>query len=145
MEFFSHAHACMRDNDLQRYVRIDKLPEWCALIDRVLSSKGDKGEIHCLWGERRVHREMIRKGVRFTFPTCPDAMQWTLTEDHARKGWVVVHCTTNRSEHDADYVASVEQFLAAWKEGLEGWAERMRKQNETSAAGECSPTFSGFG
>lgn len=136
MEFVAKASALMRDADLQRYVRIDNLSDWCAAIDRVSGVQGERGEIDCLWGHFRVHREMIRDGVRFTLPTCPNALQWTVTA--GSRGEVVVHLTINREEQDADALDSYRQFVAEWKSGIE--AGRGRPQ-PGKVAGHCAPCY----
>ena len=68
MECFVEARVSLRESDLQRQLRIETLPQWCDAIDEVLSCKGDKGRIRCVFGEQLVHREMIGSGVRFTLP-----------------------------------------------------------------------------
>ena len=144
MEFQARAAVFLRDSDLQRQLRIETLPLWCDSIDKVLSQQGDKGEIYCIWGAFRIHREMICDGVRFTLPTCPNALQWTVTADPRRHD-VLVHCTINKDEHDEDFIASIEQFVADWKAGLEAGPERLRAAREGKRVGECTPTYGGFG
>ena len=120
MEFFASAPVRLRAEDLQRHLRIDNLPQWCASIDKVLSHEGDRGDIYCTWGEMRIRRDVIRDGVRFTLPACVNAVQWTITADNG----VTVHCTSNRPTHDPDFVESLEQFVADWKSGLETGLQR---------------------
>lgn len=144
MEFFARASVFMRDTELQRHLRIDNLPQWCASIDKVMEQAGNRGEVYCVWGEFRVHREVINEGVRFTLPSCPNAVQWTVTADPQRHD-VVVHCTINRQEHDADFIASLEQFVQDWKAGLESGPERLRLKSQSRPVGECTPTYGGFG
>jgi hypothetical protein len=31
---------------------------------------------------------------------------------------VTIHCTINRNDHDADFIASIEQFVDDWQCGL---------------------------
>ncbi len=138
MEFIARASTLMRDADLQRYVRIDNLPDWCASIEKVIANQGEKGEIFSLWGQFRIHREMIRDGVRFTLPTCPNALQWTVTAGASGSKEAVIHCTINREEHDPDFIESIEQFVADWKEGVE--AGRGRPQ-PARASGQCTPWY----
>ena len=55
--------------------------------------------------------------------------------DDAGGGRVVVHLTINRAEHDADFVASMEQFVADFRAGLERQVpEILRAQREQAAA-----------
>lgn len=124
MEFFASARSRLRAEELQRHVRIDNLPQWCASINKVISHEGERGDIYCVWGEFRIRREVIRDGVRFTLPGCPNALQWTLTTD-GPVGDVIIHCSINRQTHEADFVASLEQFVADWKAGVEGGAQRI--------------------
>lgn len=120
MEFYATADVRTDALELQRRLSIATLPQWCASIDKVLGDEGSRGEIYCVWGTFRVHREDLRDGVRFTLPGCPNALQWTVTtgqppDPHT----VVVHLTINRAGHDADFIASNEQFVADWRAGLE--------------------------
>jgi hypothetical protein len=120
MEFFATAAIPASVADLQRRLTIADLPRWCASVDKVLSDEGSCGEIYCVWGGFRIHREDIRDGVRFTLPECPNALQWTVTTGQPpRPDEVVVHLTINRVEHDPDFVDSNRQFVADWKAGLE--------------------------
>ncbi len=120
MEFFGILEHCAADaGQLQAQVRIDTLPEICASIDKVLDNQGEQGEIYCLWGQFAVRREIIRGGVRFSLPGCPNALAWTVTTElPPEPGQVVVHCTINRREHEPDFVESVEMFVDDWKTGL---------------------------
>ncbi len=140
MEFFATATVQVRASDLQRQLVIGNLPRWCASIDKVLENEGDKGSIYCLWGEFRIHRELIRDGVRFSLPTCPNGLQWTVTvEDGAPSGKALVHCTINRRAPAAEFIESIEHFMADWKMGLEGGPPRARAP--APGSGECMPWF----
>ena len=123
MEFFRESETALNPAVLQQSLTIERLPEYCAQIDRVLSSAGDQGEIYCLWGQFRVRREVIAGGVRFSLADCPNALAWTLTTglppDPSR---LVIHCTINRREHEPDFVESIELFLDAWLQGMERFA-----------------------
>jgi len=145
MEWFAEARVNLREADLQRYLGIDALPEWCAAIEQVLACKGDKGRLRCVFGEHSVRREMIRGGVRFTLPSSDYALQWTLTVEAGLPGLVRVHCTSNRREHTAAWTVTLQGFLAAWQAGLEGWPARARLKRARQTDVECGPSFSGFG
>lgn len=121
MEFFATTPVRLRAEDLQRHLRVDNLPQWCASIDQVLSHEGDRGDIACLWGEMRVRRDVIRDGVRFSLPASPDAVQWTVT---AGNGGVTVHCTNNRPGDETDLLTALERFVTDWKRGLENGLPR---------------------
>jgi hypothetical protein len=57
--------------------------------------------------------------VRFTLPRCPNALAWTVTAGIDTPEPVVVHCTINRAEHDADFIESIRLFVDDWRIGLE--------------------------
>lgn len=119
MEFFATAAAEATETALQRQLTIGSLAEHCASIDAVLRAEGEDGEIWSLWGQFQVHREPIRGGVRFTLPRCPNALAWTITAGTDTPAPVVVHCTINRTEHDPDFIESIELFVDDWRTGLE--------------------------
>lgn len=120
MEFFAAAAVPASVDDLRRRLRITDLPRWCASVSEVFQDDGTEGEIYCIWGQFRVHREEIRDGVRFTLPGCPNALQWTVTTGQPPEpDKLVIHLTINRAEHDPDFVESNVQFIADWKSGLE--------------------------
>jgi hypothetical protein len=120
MEFFANAVGSVDASTLQRTLTIETLPQYCASIDRVLRDEGEHGVIYCVWGEFPLRREVIRGGLRFSLPTCPNALAWTVTTGLApRPEDVVIHCTINRQEHDPDFIASIEEFVLAWKAGFE--------------------------
>ncbi|WP_295881035.1 hypothetical protein [uncultured Thiohalocapsa sp.] len=119
MEFFATTTARATEAQLQQHLTIDTLAGHCGAIDKVLCADGDTGEIWCLWGQFRVHREPIRGGVRFTLPRCPNALAWTVTAGTDTPAPMVVHCTINRTEHDPDFIESIELFVEDWRAGLE--------------------------
>lgn len=119
MEFFAIADKLTSADALQARLDIASLASWCASISQVLSHDGDTGEIYCVWGQFIVQRERIRGGVRFTLPKCPNALAWTVTTGFPpATDKVVIHCTINRREHDADFIAAIEQFVNDWCNGL---------------------------
>ena len=142
MEFLTTASMPFTANELQRYLRIDTLPLWCASIENVVSHQGDRGRVFCSWGEFAIHQEILRDGVRFSLPGCPHALQWTITADGDRQaGRIVVHCTLNRAELDSDFVGVLEQFLRDWKTGLEAWQARLQELAGEPNIGECAPWY----
>ena len=68
MEFLATTIIPATAADLQRRLTISELPGWCASIEKVLSDAKSSGEIYCVWGTFRVHREDLSHGVRFSFP-----------------------------------------------------------------------------
>lgn len=120
MEFFATTMIPASAAELQRRLTISELPRWCASVEKVLSDADSSGEIFCVWGTFTTHCEAINGGVRFTFPGCPNAFQWTVTtEQQPDPGQTVIHATINRSEHDQDFIDSLQQFVTDWKAGLE--------------------------
>ncbi|WP_260295988.1 hypothetical protein [Sedimenticola hydrogenitrophicus] len=115
MEFFRRFSADADETRVRQLITLARLPQLCASIDALLEDQGDWGRIYCVWGEFRVRREPIRNGVRLTLPGCPNALAWTVT---AEQQSVTIHRTINRADHDADFVASIEQFVEDWQRGL---------------------------
>jgi hypothetical protein len=144
MEIVGKARVRISEADLQRYIDVNNLPEWCASIEEVLSSEGSRGEVRTSWGEATVHRELINSGVRFSCPNSAHAMQWTITVDNGALGEVLIHLTTNRSAHEVEEQQRLEHFVGAWSAGLEGWPER-RAAKMNKPRGYCSDSFGGFG
>lgn len=144
MEVVGRVRVRISEADLQRYIDVNNLPEWCASIEAVLSSQGSRGEVCTAWGEATIHRELINGGVRFSCPDSPHAMQWTITVDTASLGEVLIHLTTNRAGHEAEELQRLEQFVSDWSAGLEGWPQR-RAAKMNKPRGYCSDSFGGFG
>lgn len=85
----------------------------------MLGQDGERGEIYGLWGQFRVHRELIRGGVRFSLPDCPNALSWTVTTGlPPEPASTVIHCTIKRRDHEPDFVESIELFVDALAEGI---------------------------
>ena len=142
MEFFAYADAHMSATDLQRYIRIQSLSEWCASIEKVLSHSAERGSIMLAWGEFTVHQEVIRDGIHFSLPGCGNAMQWTITaEPKIKGGLVTVHCTVNKTELESAYQAQLEKFVADWKLGLESGWQRIQQALNSKPKVECAPWY----
>lgn len=144
MEMMSKVRVRISEADLQRYIDVSNLPEWCASIEEVLSAQGSRGEIRTAWGEATIHRELINSGVRFSCPNSPHAMQWTITVDTSSLGEVLIHLTTNRTAHGAEEQEMMERLVADWRVGLEQWPQR-RAAKRNKPRGEWSDSFGGFG
>ena len=120
MEFFATAEKIIDGDTLQARLDIASLPTFCASVTQVLSHEGNEGEIYCTWGLFFIRREPIRGGVRFTLPKCPNTLAWTITTGFApAPEKIVVHLTLNRTEHDPEFITSIEKFMEDWKRGLE--------------------------
>ena len=120
MEFFSIADVSSSVETIQA-LTVEKLDQYCADIDRVLNiNTENSANVYCIWGTFTVERQIINGGVRFTLPKCPNALAWTITTGFAPEpDKIVIHCTINRTEHDADFIESIESFIHSWKLGLE--------------------------
>ena len=120
MEFLETTTISATDTDLKRRLTISALPLWCASIEKVLADFKTRGEIYCVWGVFDIQREELLYGARFSLPGCPYAMQWTVTTGHNPNPLhTVIHLTTNRTEHEAEFVDTIRQFMLDWKKGLE--------------------------
>ena len=60
MEFFASANAHMTPTDLQRFIRIRNMPEWCTSIEKVSTQSGERGIMSWTKGDDAVHQEIIR-------------------------------------------------------------------------------------
>ena len=119
MEFYASVPIECDETRLQRRLQIASLADGCSLIERVLFAEGERGEIFCLWGQFEVRRETLRSGVRFSLPGCPNALAWTITREAGEpKPEILIHCTINRPTQDPDFVASLREFVEAWRNGL---------------------------
>jgi len=120
MEFFAIADIETKPQILQG-LTVHKLNQYCADIDKILRIENDNNaDVYCVWGEFTVHRQVINGGVRFSLPSCPNALAWTITtgfDPEPKK--VVIHATINRIEHDPDFIESIQSFIDSWKAGLE--------------------------
>ena len=142
MEFFAYADAHMSATDLQRYIRIQSLSEWCASFEKVISHSAERGVITLPWGEYSVHQEVIRDGIHFSLPGCGNAMQWTITaEPKVKGGLVTVHCTVNKSELESAYQAQLQKFVEDWKIGLESGWQRIQQALDKKPKVECAPWY----
>jgi len=120
MEFIATTILPTSAADLQRRLIIGELPRWCASIEKVLRNGDTSGEIFCVWGTFETNREDLSYGVRFTLPSCPMALQWSITTGHQpNPKHTVIHCSINRTEQDPDFIETVKQFVVDWKAGLE--------------------------
>lgn len=120
MEFFTFAEVSTHPETLQN-LSVARLHHYCAEIEKILRVDDENSaQVYCLWGEFTVHRQVIRGGVRFTMPHCPNALAWTITTGlDPAPDQVVIHATINRTEHDEDFIESIQIFIEAWKRGLE--------------------------
>ncbi|MDH5786359.1 MAG: hypothetical protein OEZ16_12240 [Chromatiales bacterium] len=144
MEIYGRAQVRIAEADLQRYIDVNNLPEWCASIEAVVSHQGSRGEIRTSWGEATIHRELINGGVRFSCPNNPYAMQWSITTDPAHPSEVLVHLSTNRTAHEAQDLERMELLVTDWRAGLEDWPQRRAARLKKPCA-NCGDSFGGFG
>ena len=117
MEFFRQLSLEGDAAQLQDRLTLSRLPQLCASIDALQEQQDEnRGTIYCLWGSFRIHRELIRNGVRFTLPDCPNALAWTITTE---TGQLILHCTINQQNHEEEFIDSIHQFLQDWEAGLQ--------------------------
>ena len=120
MEFYKDAHVDIDVNSLQEVVTIGNLTLLCDSIYDILKDDTTAGKIHCIWGYFKINKEILKYGVRFTLPNCPNALAWTITKEHiSEDDTILIHCTINRAEHEPEFIQSIEQFVSDWKIGLE--------------------------
>jgi len=118
VEFFQEIeHADLNIEELRHLLSIKNLPSLCDSINTVFSDNGNEGEIYSVWGQFNINREIIIHGVRFSLVNCPHAFAWTITY-HAPRNKVVIHCTTDKTEHEQDFIDSINQFTKDWANGL---------------------------
>ncbi len=142
MEFFAYADAHMSATDLQRFIRIQNLNEWCASIEKVLSHSAERGSILLAWGEYPVHQDVVRDGIHFILPGSANVMQWSITAESKLKGGrVVVHCTVNESDLAPEQQVQLQKFVDDWQVGLEsGWI-RIKQALDNKPKVECAPWY----
>lgn len=144
MEFFATAQVRMSASDIQHEVTISTLHDWCASIENVRDVEGSRGKVKSLWGEFGIHRELIGNGVRFTFPSSPCGLQWTLTADPGNLTEVQIYASANRHQLDDEMLRTLEIFITDWRAGLEEWpVRRAAKANKPCV--NCGDSFGGFG
>ena len=115
MEFFGVAEVEVDIARLQENMTIGNVCKMCGSISEVIRDDPSTGEIYCVWGQFSINRENIGHGVRFSLPDCPNALAWTVTSENKQ---VLVHCTTNKSTHDPDFIESIRQFVQDWTFGV---------------------------
>jgi len=120
LEFFTIAGVKTTANAIQE-ITVADLDRYCSDIDQVLSVENDNvGTIYCIWGEFTVERQIIKGGLRFSLPDCPNALGWTITTGYdPAPNKIVIHCTINRTVHDDIFIESIESFNNSWKSGIE--------------------------
>lgn len=125
MEFFGEvSESILSADDLKSRLTLANMSKYCASIYSV-EITDDVGVCSCLWGEHRFHREELRDGVLYWLSSCPNAVTFSITADPERSR-VIVHCTINRKEHDADFIESIEEFVAGWVKGVESLKPSVR-------------------
>lgn len=118
MEFFKKVNKpTLTPETIKSLLTIKRLPDLCQSIISVISDNKDHGVIYCVWGQFDVNREIIKDGLRFSLPSCPNALCWTITND-TDCNYVTIHCTINTASHDDDFIDSIRQFVDDWSSGL---------------------------
>lgn len=118
MEFFEQIHSVdLTASKLQAVLTISNSVDLCTSITEVLDDNQNNGRVYCVWGEFVINREILDQGIRFSMPSCPNALAWTITIDSHKT--LSIHCTINKQNHDQDFIESIQDFTADWKIGLE--------------------------
>lgn len=118
MEFFEQIDSVdLTVAKLQTVLTISNSVDLCASITEVLEDNQNNGRVYCVWGEFAVNREILDQGIRFSMPSCPNVLTWTITIGNDKV--LSVHCTINKQDHDLDFIESIQEFTADWKTGLE--------------------------
>ncbi|MFN2349310.1 MAG: hypothetical protein ABR558_07030 [Thioalkalivibrio sp.] len=132
MEFFAIARVQARAEDLQS-LPLEHLHSLCPSIERVLQvDDDDHARVWTVWGEFDLSRQAIQGGARFTLPQCANSLSWTLsTGNPPAPEHVVIHATINRTGQDPDFVETLEEFVAQWREGLERQWQAARAPSPT--------------
>jgi len=144
VEFYTTVDIAMSADKIQRYIKMNSLHELCASIKEVYAREGNRALIECIFGNHHVHRENIQQGVRFSFTDDSYALQWTITASESLADSVLIHCTVNCVECEADFIELVKKFLDDWDSGLKAWElDQQEQQNKVCVS--CGDTFGGFG
>ena len=117
MEFYRNINKAIASGELHSAMTIADLPKYCDSIYEVMHDDGDHGEINCVWGVFVIHREVIKEGLRFTMPGCPNALAWTITSEKDGAD-ILLHLTINRDQHEEEFIESIEAFVDDWAAGL---------------------------
>ncbi|MCG6871176.1 MAG: hypothetical protein LJE84_02705 [Gammaproteobacteria bacterium] len=125
MEFFRFIDRNLPQAALESTLTVGALPALSASFETLLEDHGERGRLWSVWGEFEIQREIIRRGIRFTMPACPNAFAWTVTREPlpGETHRLVFHATINRTEHDPDFIDSLEQFADQWQASLEDLAQ----------------------
>lgn len=120
MEFFAQIDKSVSPERLQQEMDIKDIPRLCAFVSEIRPDEQGELEMLSFWGVHTVRRELIRGGVRFTLPGCPNVLSWTITTSlPPDPDVIVIHCVINRPEQDPDFIESIEGFVDDWRAGIE--------------------------
>ncbi|MCB2226741.1 MAG: hypothetical protein KQH53_08700 [Desulfarculaceae bacterium] len=133
MEFFGLADVQTTPQRLQQCLSLERLPEFCEGISSLVKQISEQEcEFYCMWGHFAIRKDLINGGVRFSMPTCPNLLAWTVTTGFPpAPEKVVVHATIARTQHDPGFIESLEEFVQMWVQGLEASEELTQS---------CAPT-----
>lgn len=118
MEFFRIINRKENEGWIQQQIQpktVEDFTETLLFLEN--DSKCFKGAT--LWGEFLISYDVIKGGVRFALLDCPNALCWTITTEHPpTPNKIVLHCTINRTEKEAEFIEEIHEFLDEWEEGL---------------------------
>jgi len=120
MEFFDEIKvlAPIKADNLKALLEIKNLTTLCNSISSIIKNNHSDGVIYCVWGEFRINREVLKNGIRFSMPDCPNALMWSITSENSGKS-IIIHCTINKTSHEEDFIYSINEFVRDWKKGIE--------------------------
>ncbi len=117
MEWIHVITPAIPEVELLRLCTLEQLPALCSDVCEVHAQVGaERGEISCIWGVFDTRRTAVRNGVRFELISCPNALQWTVT---TRNDATTLHGSINVARGDAEFIATIADFLTLFRQGLE--------------------------
>lgn len=109
-------------SSLKQILIIKNLPKLCKSINSVISCNKDEGVIYCVWGQHSINRKLLKKGVRFSFPQCPNSLTLSvISNDDGDSNKITIHCETNTNLRDEDFFDSIKEFVDDWVVGLKSF------------------------
>ena len=119
MEFFAQCHVDCSSEILQQHLSISQLLNVCESVTEILQDTGSQGKVYCIWGEFAVNRELINGGVRFSLPTCPNNLAWSVTfDEHDPEAKIIIHLTVSKQQLDNDFKESIDVFVDDLQQGI---------------------------
>ncbi len=119
MEFFRIIDTTTTQEQIQEKIVPEVVNDFAETM-LFLESNGTNFIGTTLWGDFDISYNKVKGGVRFALLSCPNALCWTITTGYPPEaGKIVLHCTINRTEKEAEFIEEVHEFLDEWEEGLQ--------------------------